>query len=99
MGPLIGPKLIKSWPKNDAKDESGTFEAIVVCAPARNALDITGIAECLDQESLSVLQRVRYDARTSHALFFDSRMAAKLQELFDNAVVDGDSGDCIFVRG
>ena len=81
---------------NDAKDQAGTYEAIVVCVPARNALDITGIAECLDRESLSVLQRVRYDARTAHAIFFDSRMGAKLRELFGNAVVrNGEDGDDI----
>ena len=78
---------------NDAKDQSGTYEAVVVCVPARNALDITGIAECLDRESRSVLQRVRYDARTAHAIFFDSRMGAKLREMFGNAARNGEDRD------
>ena len=83
--------------ENDATDESGTYEAIVVCVPSRNVLDIAGVADLLDRESLSVLQQVRYDARTAHALFFDSQMASKLRELFRNA--DNDDGDSVSNMG
>jgi hypothetical protein len=69
------------------------FDACVVCVPAPDALAISGVAEALPALELRVLRAVGYDARTAHAIFFDHRLAPRIQDLFDNGGGYGDETD------
>ena len=62
---------------------AGEYDCIIACVPAPNALEIDGLAALLPPPSAHVLRSVRYDARTTRAVWFrGAEFCARLRRLF-----------------